>query len=308
MKQDWNDRNTSPEKSLEDSFALMNKYASDADLDDFKKSDIFIYTLVSETMFQFKKDRQKDFFKICIGNSQLEHILRSIDLTANPFVFRRTRNDISDFIRCFINEALKICQGLLSGDSWVIEDNAHVRSSFAMCSLVKILLDSYYCTIEGFIYLIEKEWINYGFKNFKKENPHSDDKSLFIPYTLFKYVIMFLFYTHQRFFEFDHRFLDSTHEISFEDAANHKFVKFGTKELRRSESKNKLYDPQLSLFESHKDTLVFDNVGDVISSEICNENTLKEFWTRYQHDRTLDVSITGNMMEKIKLNDEHVTI
>jgi len=67
------------------------------------------------------------------------------------------------FVRSLISSSRKIAQILQSGVSVILQSKSHHLTRFILTSLALIILDPFYRTLQGFMILVEKEWIQFAF-------------------------------------------------------------------------------------------------------------------------------------------------
>lgn len=87
-----------------------------------------------------------------------------------------------EYIFLILAGALDLANSLIKGMNSLVHCSDGWDRTSQLCALAGLLLDPYYRTIEGFMVLIEKDWIHFGHQ-FKKRlaqginDPGSEEKS-----------------------------------------------------------------------------------------------------------------------------------
>lgn len=95
----------------------------------------------------------KQLSRVCCGHFAEDRFLTALDSTR-----------WLDHIQLLLENALHVSEKLQGGHSVMLVGKDGNDRTLQLSSLVSILLDPYYRTLEGFIVLIEKEWLSYGHK------------------------------------------------------------------------------------------------------------------------------------------------
>ncbi|KAF0992651.1 hypothetical protein HZS_20 [Henneguya salminicola] len=122
------------------------KIISDIELNKTKtKNSLWIYNYVEEPddlNREVSLEQKDNVFKLF---SRSKFNLHSFMTTNNEKNYKKEfymlNSEDNYAIKYLLNEAMNICHSLNEGNSWIIEDNQHVISSFILSSLVKILLN-----------------------------------------------------------------------------------------------------------------------------------------------------------------------
>lgn len=155
-------------------------------------------------------------YKIC-ELPNLEEINLSID-KANKIGKKnlRTQKSMSlieesrwlEYQHMFLEKAYELSECLKQGSSLLIHGKEGWDKSCILSSLVQIIIDPYYRTIEGFIVLVEKEWISLGHQFVKRlgleEKKQNESCPIFI---LFLECLLQLLNISPHSFEFNNTFV-----------------------------------------------------------------------------------------------------
>ena len=69
-----------------------------------------------------------------------------------------------DHIQSLLDNAIVVAEKLQQGTSTLLVEKEGCSRGLQLSSLASIMLDPYYRTMEGFIVLVEKEWLSFGHK------------------------------------------------------------------------------------------------------------------------------------------------
>lgn len=183
-----------------------------------------------------------------------------------------------------------------------------------VCSLGSLLLDPYYRTMEGFMVLIEKDWISFGHK-FSERCGHldGDPKEVSPVFTQFLECVWHLTEQFPQAFEFNEAFLLQIHE----HVHSCQFGNFlGNCQKEREELKLKERTYSLWSFLLDDKQKYFNPLYSSTSETVLEPNTVSfnfKFWRNMYHqfDRTLHprqsvLNIIMNMNEQNKQLEEDI--
>lgn len=119
-------------------------------------------------------------------------------------------SDWYDFVRKLLKYSADIASKILSNEMVLVHDIEGTDFTTQLCALAELMIDPYYRTIRGFIILIEKEWLSFGFqfgirKGIYLKDQKDDQKSPI--FLLWLDCVHQLVYQFPNAFEFNNEFL-----------------------------------------------------------------------------------------------------
>ena len=116
-------------------------------------------------------------------------------------------------VKSVLETSVFIARAINDGTSCVVHCSDGWDRTAQTCSLASLMLDPFYRTINGFIALIEKEWLSFGHK-FTDRCGHiqGDSKEMAPVFTQFLDATWQLMQQFHQYFQFNERFLLAIHD------------------------------------------------------------------------------------------------
>ena len=117
-----------------------------------------------ERFYKFAKCIFFPIENIHVVRNSLDKFVDTIETANNFYEFQKNLLDSgwSSHLYSIINCSLQVSEWVKNGSAMILHCSDGWDRTSQVCSLVQILLDPYFRTVEGFCTLIEKDWCSFG--------------------------------------------------------------------------------------------------------------------------------------------------